>query len=70
LNIWFGRLLRDAFALEISGVYKSFAEVGIASLEALSSEQGVNQTDYKLKKQSKRLPIFRRTPMWRPVFGC
>ncbi len=38
LNIWFARMLRDAFALEVVGEYKPFAEIGGATLEALMRE--------------------------------
>jgi 2-haloacid dehalogenase len=41
LKVWFARMLRDAFALEIAGEYKSFAEIGSATLEALMREQKI-----------------------------
>jgi 2-haloacid dehalogenase len=39
LEVWFARVLRDAFALEVTGEYKPFGEVAGAALEALASEQ-------------------------------
>ena len=41
LKLWFARVLRDAFALEIAGEYKTFAEVGGTTLEALFREHRV-----------------------------
>src|SRR5439155_1555409 len=41
LKVWFARLLRDAFALEVAGEYKSFAEISSAALEALLREHQV-----------------------------
>ncbi len=38
LKLWFARMLRDAFALEAAGTYKSFGEVAAASLEVLLIE--------------------------------
>jgi 2-haloacid dehalogenase len=41
LKLWFARVLRDAFALEVVGEYKRFAEIGSATLEVLMRENGV-----------------------------
>jgi 2-haloacid dehalogenase len=41
LKIWFARLLRDAFALEIAGEYKPFAGVAGAALEAFLREHQI-----------------------------
>src|SRR5438128_5014934 len=41
LKVWFARVLRDAFALEIAGEYKPFAEIGSATLAALLREHQV-----------------------------
>lgn len=38
LEIWFARLLRNAFALDASGVYKPFGEVARATLEVFLVE--------------------------------
>jgi 2-haloacid dehalogenase len=42
LEVWFARVLRDAFALEVSGEYKTFREVASAALEVLSSEYKID----------------------------
>jgi 2-haloacid dehalogenase len=42
LQVWFPRLLRDAFALEVSGEYKTFRQVASATLRVLMSEQNVD----------------------------
>ena len=39
LQIWFARILRDAFALEVTGEYKTFREIAGARLETFMSEQ-------------------------------
>lgn len=36
LETWFAQLLRDAFALDASGVYKPFRDVAAARLECLT----------------------------------
>lgn len=41
LQVWFARLLRDAFALEVTGEYKTFREIASAALEVLMSERKV-----------------------------
>jgi 2-haloacid dehalogenase len=38
LEVWFARVLRDAFALEVVGEYKSFAEVASGTLASLLRE--------------------------------
>jgi 2-haloacid dehalogenase len=39
LQVWFARILRDAFALEVTGEYKTFREIAGATLETIISEQ-------------------------------
>lgn len=39
LQVWFARVLRDAFALEVTGEYKTFREMAGARIETLMSEQ-------------------------------
>lgn len=39
LETWFARLLRDAFALDTSGVYKPFREVASASLSSMLEQE-------------------------------
>ncbi len=41
LPVWFARLLRDAFALDATGVYKTFREVAASTLEVLMAEHRV-----------------------------
>jgi 2-haloacid dehalogenase len=38
LKIWFPRVLRDAFALQVTGAYKPFREVASGALESLLAE--------------------------------
>lgn len=38
LELWFARLLRDAFALDASGTFKTFGEVARATLEVMLAE--------------------------------
>jgi 2-haloacid dehalogenase len=49
LETWFAQLLRDAFALDATGVYKPFREIAAASLEALlggpAGQTGAGQAD-------------------------
>ena len=40
LKLWFSRTLRDAFALQLSGAYKSFREVAAGALDSLLAESG------------------------------
>ncbi|MBA2241432.1 MAG: hypothetical protein H0W04_00860, partial [Chthoniobacterales bacterium] len=38
LKIWFPRVLRDAFALQVTGTYKGFAEIATGALASLLAE--------------------------------
>jgi 2-haloacid dehalogenase len=40
LEPWFSRLIRDAFALDATGVFKSFPDVARATLEGIFAAQG------------------------------
>jgi hypothetical protein len=40
LKLWFARILRDAWALEVPGQYQPFREVAGGALEVLIAEQG------------------------------
>jgi 2-haloacid dehalogenase len=40
LKLWFARILRDAWALEVAGQYRPFREVAGGALEVLIVEQG------------------------------
>lgn len=41
LDLWFARVLRDGFALEVSGAFKPFREVASGALTALMREQNL-----------------------------
>lgn len=41
LDVWFARLLRDAMALEITGLYRPFREIAAAGFSELLAEHGV-----------------------------
>jgi 2-haloacid dehalogenase len=40
VRLWFSRLLRDAFALEIAGLWRPFRDVASATLTVLAKENG------------------------------
>jgi 2-haloacid dehalogenase len=44
LGEWFARFLRDAFALEVAGVYEPFRDVAAATLEVMLDEHGRSAT--------------------------
>jgi 2-haloacid dehalogenase len=48
LRLFFAQMLRDAFALEASGVYKPFRELAIASLEVTMAGHGVPADEAKI----------------------
>ena len=50
LKLWFARILRDAWALEVAGQYRRFREVAGAALEVLIAEQGVAPDRSKIEK--------------------
>lgn len=41
LELWFARLLRNAFALDASGTFTSFGQIARASLEGMLAENGL-----------------------------
>ncbi len=49
LPIFFSRMLRDAFALEVSGVYRPFREVAAATLEVMMASSGVAPERFKIE---------------------
>ncbi len=53
LQVWFARVLRDAFALEVSGDYKTFGEVARATLGAFASEQKIDIDKSKIEETIK-----------------
>jgi 2-haloacid dehalogenase len=48
--LWFSRLLRDAFALDATGVFKPFPDVAGGTLEVLLAEHGVEPTREKVQE--------------------
>ena len=48
LEIWFPRLLRDAFALETAGVFKTFREIAGATLAGLMAERQIEPSQKKV----------------------
>lgn len=49
LQIWFPRVLRDAFALEVTGTYKPFAEIATGTLGSLLAENRVEADPETMK---------------------
>lgn len=64
LKLWFARTLRDAFALEAAGAFKSFREVASGALEVLLVENGL---DPERKAISGVLDTFKELPAWADV---
>ncbi len=48
LKVWFPRVLRDAFALQVTGTYQGFAEVATGALAALLSENKIEPDPEKI----------------------
>jgi hypothetical protein len=51
LELWFARLLRNAFALDASGTFKTFGEVARATLDVMLSEHRLAALLTNLKGQ-------------------
>lgn len=68
LQVWFARLLRDAFALEVSGEYKTFAEIGSASLEVLLSEHKLEPDRSAIEETIKAFADLPPHPDVKPAF--
>lgn len=49
LSEWFTRLIRDAFALDATGIYQPFREVARAALEVLLAEHGIAPDNFKVE---------------------
>lgn len=49
LELWFARLLRNAFALDASGTFKPFGEVGRATLDVMLTEHRLNVIEEAVK---------------------
>ncbi|MEO5717491.1 MAG: haloacid dehalogenase type II [Chthoniobacterales bacterium] len=50
LKIWFPRVLRDAFALQVTGTYKPFGEIATGALGALLAENKLEADPAKMKE--------------------
>ncbi len=50
LKIWFPRILRDAFALQVTGTYKPFGEVATGTLGALLAENKLALESAKMQE--------------------
>lgn len=48
LKIWFPRILRDAFALQVTGIFKPFHEVAAGALVSLLAENGIEADSDKI----------------------
>ncbi len=49
LKIWFPRVLRDAFALQVTGSYQPFREVATGALESLLAENALDAKREKIE---------------------
>ncbi len=59
LALWFPRVLRDAFALEVTGTYKDFREIATGTLQAFLAE---NQLEVDNEKIDRVLQAFATLP--------
>ncbi|HJP98289.1 MAG TPA: haloacid dehalogenase type II, partial [Rhodanobacteraceae bacterium] len=50
LETWFAQTLRDAFALEITEVFKSFREIASDTLKGLLAKHGLSPDDDKVER--------------------
>lgn len=64
LKLWFARILRDAWALEVAGRYRPFREVASGALEVLIVEQGGTP---ERKKMDQVLDAFATLPPYPDV---
>ena len=63
LRLFFAQMLRDAFALEASGVFKPFKEVAAASLAVVMANHGVAAEQARSRACSRASPSCRRIRM-------
>jgi 2-haloacid dehalogenase len=68
LELWFARLLRDAFALEIAGKYKSFTEIAGGTLQALLREHRVERERLTIDSVIKSFAELPAYPDVKPAF--
>lgn len=50
LETWFAQTLRDAFALEVTGVFKSFREIASGTLEGILATHGLPTDEDKVER--------------------
>lgn len=67
METWFAGFLRDAMALEITSVYKSFREVAASSLEATMARHGVEPTPERVGRVLKGFTKLPAHPDVRPA---
>ncbi len=68
LKIWFPRVLRDAFALEVAGQFKTFAEVASGALEVLLRENKIDPDKAKIDNVIKAFAELPPHPDVQPAF--
>lgn len=68
LRLFFAQMLRDAFALEASGVYKPFKDIAIASLQVFLASQGVAPEKDKIAQVLEGFAQLDPHPDVRPAF--
>ena len=68
LRVFFAGMLRDAFALEASGVYRPFREVAAATLEVMMANAGVTPEQAKLASVLEGFAELLLHPDVRPAF--
>ncbi len=62
LEIWYASMLRDAFALAVTGRFRPFREVGIAALKPLLPTNGNGVDKVRCLLREARRPRGRRCP--------
>lgn len=70
LDIWFARVLRDAFALEVTGIYQSFREVASAALTGLLAERGCRADPSDVEEVLEGLTALEPHPDAREAFAA
>ena len=68
LRLFFASMLRDAFALEVAGSYKSFKEIATASVAAVMANHGVAPAQAKIAKVLDGFAELSAQPVVRPAF--
>ena len=68
LRLFFASMLRDAFALEVAGSYKSFKEIATASVATVMANHGVAPEEAKIAKVLDGFAELSIQPDVRPAF--